>query len=262
MARATSIRKTMLLILTGCAPALAGCGGEDEPPAPPAFNCTSPTPPPCTDALLLELNLQQEVAPGLITSFVENGVWRSTVDATAGGAFASSPDSYVYARFADEGLVKIEIDDETALEVIQWDIAFRRYVIRINSGDSGPGCTTAARLPPALAFESVSEPPADAIDRVDDFFTDAPSCEFINEGSGLPGSPATALSGYWSYPGCVQMTYAVYLLELRDRRHVKLQVTHYYNDANQPICQETPGSFDQMGATGAATIQLRWAFVD
>ena len=47
----------------------------------------------------------------------------------------------MYAKFTANGLVKLDtLSDMTALDSMDWDIAFRRYVVRINSGFSGPSC--------------------------------------------------------------------------------------------------------------------------
>src|SRR5262245_16087908 len=92
----------------------------------------------CSDQVILEPNLQKDITKGLITDMADGTGWISAVDATAGGAFAPTPESYTYAKFTDQGLTKVMISDEMALDSVDWDIAFRRYVIRINSGNSGP----------------------------------------------------------------------------------------------------------------------------
>jgi hypothetical protein len=241
------LRSVLLSLL-----ALSACG-DDESPAETPQSCT-PTAVACEDQAVLELNLQSDSAPGLIDNAPSGSGFNTHVDATAGGAFTTTPDSYVYARFTDEGLVKLPISDEASLASTAWDIAFRRFVIRINSGSSGPGCIQAARLPDATTFDDVVAAPAGPY-RTDVYFTD--SCEMIADGSGL-GTPATALSGFWEYPGCVKMTYLVYVLTLADGRHVKLTVTHYYDEAAQADCQTT----DQTTSSGSGNIRMRWAFLD
>ncbi|WP_437587237.1 HmuY family protein [Sorangium sp. So ce1000] len=253
--------------------ALCACGSEDSsdpvgaggggagaqgggPPAGAA--CSEPTPVPCEDEVFQQMNLQATVARGEISNEQDGAGFRSFVDATAGGAFASDPDAYVYARFTDAGLEKVEISDEASLLSMEWDIAFRRYVLRINSGHSGPSCVMAARLPGTPDYDALTEVPGAPRLRSDEYFTE--SCELIPDGSGLE-SPATALSGYWTYPdpGCVKMTGLVYVLRLADSRRLKLTVTHFYNEQTQAQCQET-GRVPMEG-TGAANLQLRWAFL-
>ena len=50
----------------------------------------------------------------------------------------------------------------------------------------------------------------------------------------------------------------IFVVRLADRRHVKLQITHFYDDDVQEECNET--GFSSEG--GAANIQVRWAFLD
>lgn len=219
--------------------------------------CTEPTPVPCEDEVLLQMNLQDDQAPGLIDNVADGAGFRSTIDATAGGAFVADPDSYVYGRFTDAGLEKVVLSDEEALASMDWDISFRRYVARINSGHSGPSCVTAARVPGEPDYDALDVDPASLTFRSDEYFTD--TCEVIADGTGLEGSPATALSSYWTYPGCVQMTGNVFVIQLADGRLVKLTVTHFYNEAAQEQCQ-TDGTVPMSGS-GSATIQVRWAFL-
>ena len=230
-----------------------GTGGSVIMPA-----CTEPTEVTCTDAILLDMNLQPDPAPGmLITSAPDGAGWLSTIDATAGGAFASTPESYTYGKFTPEGLVKVEISDEASLGSMDWDIAFRRYVARINSGDSGPSCVQAARVPNAK-YEDVTSLPDTLTYHDDDYFTE--SCDFIPDGSGLESSPATALSAYWTYPGCVQMSDYVFVIALADGHHVKLVVDSYYKPDVQEQCDTT--GMVPMGDTGSANFVVRWAYLD
>jgi len=64
--------------------------------------------------------LNDQVTPGLITNEAEGAGWRSTIDATAGGPFASNPDSYTYGRFTDTGLEKVELADDASLDSTGW----------------------------------------------------------------------------------------------------------------------------------------------
>lgn len=221
------------------------------------MGCTEPTAVPCSDEVFLGMNLQADIAPGLITSDAVATGYLSMIDATAGGPFTTDPDSYVYGRFTDSGLVKVEISDEDSLDSMDWDIAFRRYVVRINSKYSGPSCVTAARVPGAGTYDELTAVPDGLIFRADDYFT--PSCELIPDGSGLENSPATALSGYWTYPGCVSMSGHVYVLALANNRYVKLLFDSYYTPTVQAQC-DASGSVP-MQNSGAANFRVRWAFL-
>ena len=223
-----------------------------------AATCAEPTPVACADAVIQQMNLKGDVAPGEITNEADGAGFVSIIDATAGGFGAADPDAYVYGKFTATGLEKVAISDEDALESMDWDIAFRRYIMRINSGDSGPSCVTAARtVPGSTTYEALAAVPEGLKYNKDDYFTDD-SCELIPDGSGLEGSPATALSSYWTYPGCVAMTGNVFVLELRDGTHLKLIVDGYYKDLDaQKQCNDTGTS----GMAAGATMRVRWAML-
>lgn len=204
------------------------------------------------------MNLRPDPAPGLVTNQAEGAGWLSLVDATAGGAFNPNPDSYVYARFSDTGLEKVDLSDDSAIDSMDWDIAFRRYVVRVNSGHSGPSCVTAARLPGTPDYDGITAVPPDPLTyRKDEYFT--ASCEIIPDGSGLPNSPATALSGYWTYPGCVSMTGNVFIVQVASGRRLKFTVTHYYDQAVQAVCNNT-GAVPQ--GSVSANFRVRWAWLE
>lgn len=237
---------------TGTTGGTGGTGGAVVP------LCTEQTAVGCTDEIILGMNLQPKATDAAITSEADGAGWTSHIDATAGGAFASTPDSYTYGKFTAEGLTKVELADEDSLTSMDWDIAFRRYVVRINSGDSGPSCVQAAVVPGAGKYEDLASVPADVTYHTDDYFTD--SCEIIPDGSGLENSPATALSGYWTYPGCVKMTDKVFVVALADGHHVKLIVDDYYKPSAQEQC-DTMDSVPMSGAESANFI-VRWSFLD
>ncbi|UJR82042.1 HmuY family protein [Sandaracinus amylolyticus] len=263
--------------------ALAACG-DDDGPAPtddggvddagsdagPAPQCTAHDVR-CQEASITELRLFEPSAlAGLVTEEgTTAGEFTTHVDATAMPVGGTSPTtSYVYARFTETGLEQVEIGDEDALLSSGWDIAFRRYVIRLNSGISGPSCVTGARLPPTAegeppTFESVTEVPADLELFEEEYFTEASpgECTLVSDGSGLPGAPDTILAGYWRYSPtmCLMMTGNVYVLQLREGRHVKLEVISYYSPENQEACN-SGGS--PTSPSGSANMRVRWAFLD
>lgn len=231
---------------------------SEMPDAGPSSLCEEPTPVTCEDQVIQQLNLQDTVSPAAIENMNAEGVFTTHVDATAGGFNANPPQSYVYARFTADGLEKVDVSDEDALSSMDWDIAFRRYVIRINSGASGPSCVRAVRTPPATSFDTLAEVPSDFPWRKDEMMTE--TCEFVSDGSGLPSSPLTALASYYTYSSCVEMSGNVFVLELRNGKHVKLVVTAYYNESVQEQCNTS----HQMpaGATGSGNIRFKWAFLD
>ncbi|MDI1483324.1 HmuY family protein [Polyangium sp. y55x31] len=235
-----------------------GAGGTGGDGGGVAVGCDEPTAVPCEDQVIQGMNLQNDIAPGLITNEPDGEGFRSGIDATAGGAFVSDPDSYVYGKFTETGLQKVEISDEDSVTSMDWDIAFRRYVVRINSGNSGPSCVAATRVPGAdVKYEDVMAAPENVPFRKDEYFSEA--CELIPDGSGLPGSPATALSGFWTYTSCVKMTGNVFAVRLADGRTVKLIVDTWYEPSVQEQCNTTD-SIPMMN-TGSANFRIRWAFL-
>jgi len=211
----------------------------------------------CEDQLIQQLDLQDSVAPGQVNTTELDGVKFTDVDATAGGFGASPPHAYVYGRFTDTGFDKVDITDEESLASMEWDLAFRRYVIRINSGTGGPSCVRVARIPPAIRFDDVTQAPTDLPWRQDESMTE--SCDFVSDGSGLATSPLTALSGYYEYGTCVQMTGTAYVVQLRNARHVKIEMTEYYNQTAQAACNAT-GTAPM--PSGSGNMRFKWKYLD
>jgi hypothetical protein len=211
----------------------------------------------CADQSVQQLSLFRPVNNATITNDTSmgGGVIVTHIDATAGGL--SPTKSYVYAKFDTSGLTAVAVGDEDAFNSSDWDIAFRRFIIRLNSGVSGPSCVTAARTATGTTFDAVTSVP-DGLDyRAEQYFTAAPTCGYVPDGSGL-NSPGTALQSFWEYPGCVKMTNNVFVIALADGRHVKLVVTGYYSDAVQLSCN-TSGTITEPSGSGNVTIQ--WAFL-
>jgi hypothetical protein len=229
-----------------------GTGGTQPTPA-----CTQQTKVACADQVILGLNLQSTAVDAAITNTADGAGWTTHVDATAGGFGAPQPTSYTYGKFTEAGLTKVAISDEDSLTSMDWDIAFRRYVVRVNSLDSGPSCVQAAHLPATTKYEDVTAVPDGLTYHGDDTFDAA--CALIPDGTGLADSPATALSSYWTYPGCVQMTHKAFIVALADGRHVKLTVDDYYSPSVQDQC-DTTGAIP-MSNTGSANFILRWAYI-
>ncbi len=230
--------------------------GEGEGDGP---TCTEPTEVPCVDDAFQALSMNlTEAAEGAIVSESDGaGTFEVDVDATAGAPPGSidAPGGFVYGRFTDDGLLKVELLDDASFASMDWDIAFRRFVIRVNSGTSGPSCVTAARTAPATDFDALDAVPEGLTFNAEQFMSDAETCELVPDGSGL-GAPGVVLQNWWEYPGCVKTTGNVYVLSLANGRHVKLVVTQYYA-SGQDGCNEqgNPG-------TGSARIHLRYGFLD
>jgi len=218
--------------------------------------CTEPTAVTCVDESILGLDLFVDPNPAMIENTPDGSGYATHVDATGGGFMPTL--GYVYARFTDEGLVRVDVGDEAAFDSMDWDVAFRRFVIRLNSGVSGPSCVGGARTGPTTDYDMLAAPPDGLEYRTEEYFTK--TCEIVPDGSGL-GSPGTALQSFWEYPGCVQMSGNVYVLRLANGRRLKLVVTSYYEPAVQAMC-DTDGMISMSTPSGAGNLRFRWAFLE
>ena len=215
-----------------------------------------PTDPPCQDEQILDLGFNEDPTGGSIgEEGTEPGVFISHIDATAGGFNGTL--GYTYAKFTDEGLAVVDISDEESLESTDWDIAARRFILRLNSGVSGPSCVVGGRTVPGTTFEGLTTVPVGVTLRAEQYY-DTDACEYVPDTSGI-GSPQTVLSSFWSYPGCVAMTGNIYVVRLASGRHVKLQVLSYYTPNVQDKCD---ADGEAPSPNGSGNLRVQWAFLD
>jgi len=212
--------------------------------------------PACQDQQVSKLAFKGTISTRTITEeSAPTGTFFSHVDATAGGF--SGTEGFVYAKFTSEGLSTVAISDEDSLESADWDIAFRRFVVRLNSGVSGPGCVIAATLPDGTEFGGLHAAPDNVPYHAEAYFKGA-NCTFVDDGTGIDG-PGSVLSSYWNYISCVAMSGNVYVLRLSDGHHVKLKVESYYDPAVQAQCDEGQ---ELSSSASAGNFRVRWAFLD
>src|SRR5262245_25834784 len=114
-------------------------------PAMPTARCQA-TAPECQDQQIMQLRLFTDPNPDGFTEEGAAPTFTTRVDARAGGLMPTR--SFVYLSFSETGMVKRDLGDEAALASTDWDLALRRYVIRLNSGVSGSSCVEAARTAP------------------------------------------------------------------------------------------------------------------
>ncbi|MCB9713875.1 MAG: HmuY family protein [Myxococcales bacterium] len=222
----------------------ASSGGADE---------TGPGTSDCDDQMILDLGLVGGlVSEGEVSSTTSAQGWASMVDATAGGIMDAPTNPWIYLRFTPEGLRKVEVDDLQALESTDWDIAAKRFGLRLNGGVSGPSQVSAVALE-GMTYEDVTELPPGA-ELAQESFYDA-DCTLIDDGSGQ-GAPAYLLAQWWTYPGCVATTGVPFILQLDDGSLVKLVVDAYY-ESGQDQCNETG-----MMGMGSAQLTWRWAYLE
>lgn len=208
---------------------------------------------PCEDEMILDLGLVEgTISAGAVENSADGDGWTSAVDATAGGIVEAPSNPWVYLRFTDDGLVKVELDDLDALTSVDWDIAAKRFGIRLNSGSGGPGCVGVATLADD-DYDTIEAVPEDVEYRVEAFYDDA--CGLVDDGSGAGGTNY-ALTPWWFYPGCVGVSYVPFVIETGEGRHVKFMVESYY-DSGQAECNESGA----MGS-GSANYTWRWAYLD
>lgn len=232
--------------------AIAGCGGGGGGGKDMLAAQCMPTTVSCTDQQVSDLALFATVNMATVDNTADGGGWVSHIDATAGGLTPTK--SFVYAKFTDTGLLRVDISDEAAFNSMDWDIAFRRFVIRLNSGISGPSCVTAARTAANTDYAALSSVPTGLEYRTEEYYS-TPDCTLIPDGSGL-GSPGTALQSFWMYQSCVQMTGNVFVVKTRDGKQLKLQVRDYYSPTVQDKCNAD--GQQPAGASGAGNLIVAW----
>lgn len=254
----SSTKRLLAALLTALAPAACdGDSGETAGPMgnvpPGAARCTMPRQVSCVDEATAALRLHTAANPTMVTTTaLGGGVFESRVDATGGGL--ATPLSYVYVRFDQDGLQKVQVGDEAAFQSMEWDLAFRRYIVRINGGSSGPSCADVALAD--RPFESLTGVPASLSYETDQFLV-APACTVTADEQ--LGAPQTAIFDYYSYDECLKMNGRAFVIRLGDGRNVAMEILGYYPDNVQATCNETgklPG-----GTTGGGNFRLRWKFL-
>ena len=210
----------------------------------------------CIDEMILDLSLHDDMtSDGDVDTTTDGDDFVTTVDASAHGMNEAANNPWVYIRFDEDGATKLDIDDETALETLDWHIAARRFILRLNGGDNSPSCVAASPFM-EMEYADLTEEPSGTNYYEDAYYT--ADCTIINDSSGLEGSPQVALAPWWSYQDCVRTTMVPFIIRLEDGRLVKLVVEAYY-ESGQEDCNDGGG----MGSgTGSGMYTWRWRFLD
>ncbi len=218
-------RKSLLLaIFLGLACSSQPVGGDDDSNRGEGGAPSDPSNP-CSGALRQELALVNEVSPRTVSVLETNGEERVLyVDATAGGADGTEPWVYISLATGDA----VPLTDLDALDSTAWDLALRRFVIRTNSGDSGPGQGGALRV--NLPWANVDAdtlgnriPPREVWFSAD--------CELAIDSS--TGDVITTFSGWSEYDVSTHLLTpadAVYLTRGGDGALYKIAILDYYSN--------------------------------
>lgn len=168
------------------------------------------------------------VSTGAVSS-TGGGPTTTTIDASAGGFGMSATQPWVYVKFSASGLDKVSITDVAAFESTEWDLALKRYVIRVNSGDSGPGDIRVSTVS-AATLGAVTEVPAAGTFSVDDWLSSDCTVQLD-----MIGGPLTAIGTWYDLQDTVLSPLAfIYVVKLADGSHRKLRVVTYYGEAGMP----------------------------
>ena len=233
---------------------LLGCSENSKAPSEEVETaCSEPLELACFDTVILDLSLQDDaVSDGSVETSLDDVDFVTLIDASAGGYNNATSNPWVYIKFEESGATKVSIDDETALESMEWDMSLRRFMIRLNGGDSGPSCVASSTLLEG-SYEELDSVPEGLTYFVDEFYTS--DCTLINDSSGLPGSPQLSLGSWWEYPGCVKTTNYPHIIQLANGRVIKLRVEQYYGGGQEECnTNNSPG-------TDSGKIILRWRFL-
>ncbi len=116
------------------------------------------------------------------------------VDATAGGFTEAINNPALYVRLSD--LTRVDVSDLGADSSTGWDLAFKRDVIRVNGGDSGPGAGAVAVLSD-VAFDDVTADRIAGASFATDEFIDG-ACQVTKDAA---GKYVTSFSNWYDYDG-------------------------------------------------------------
>ncbi len=209
----------------------------------------------CLDRQTEQLRFQIEPATGeIINAPLMGGAILSTVDARIGGRMPT--ESYIYARFTPTGLEKIVLTDDQAVTSTDWDIAFQRSIMRLNSGPSGPSCVESTEAPIGSNWDTFQRIPSDTVFRPESYFSKV----LCNYASDFAQRPSTLLSTYYTLTRCVRMSHVLQLVQLRDGRKLKLEVLSYYDPETQMRCDA--GEDIGQNVQSAGELRIRWMFLE
>lgn len=184
---------------------------------------------PCESEWLDAIHPQTKVSTGQVSTTEQAGGEKlTTIDATAGGMSAALSNPFVYVSF-EKGGVRAELDDFAARGSTEWDLAFRRAVIRVNGGDSGAG-QGAVAIYPGKKLADVTAVPAASELKTDDFIDD--KCKItLNPINDISTAIGGSTGMWYSYDtGTMKLTpnAETYVFRTGKGKHLKLVIEGYY----------------------------------
>jgi hypothetical protein len=187
----------------------------------------------CDPAAILPQNFQPvaAVSTGTVVNLPDpdrEGAFLTTVDASAGGQ-QSATQPFLYLDLdAEEGARAVAIDDVASFDSTEWDIALKRFVIRSNSGDSGPADEEVASVEGEELRAEDSVPSATFAD--DDW--SGADCSLITDER---GGPRTRFSNWYQVEtGSFNPRPLLHVVRLGQGRYAEIDITTYYGDQANP----------------------------
>jgi hypothetical protein len=150
------------------------------------------------------------------------------VDATTGGIERQQTEPWVYLSLATGE--RVALTDFEALESKSWDLAFKRAVLRTNSGDSGPGLGGAIGVQSSWAGLDLSR--AQTLDLQSESWFDS-ECNLLTDAAGGVMTTFSAWNVYDEATHTLAPAPGVlYALRGGEGKLYKLQILDYYSNAD------------------------------
>lgn len=185
----------------------------------------------CQNKMADEWPFVKTPSTGAVQVTVTDGVSEATIDAAAGGSANAKRNAFVYLDL-DAGQ-KVAVDDFAAFSDTTWELAFKRVVIRSNSGDSGLGSVKVGKLSKAK-FEDIKIFPPGIELKTD--ISLSPTCVVLTDPIGTPRTVfndlnptnPTGSESWYEYGGASGITPAqgdIYILSDSDKgKSYKMQI--------------------------------------
>lgn len=179
----------------------------------------------CGDAPITDWPLNEAVSSESASSSTADGVTTYTVEATAGGSGASAENPFIYLDLSTGE--KVEVNDLEAYANSDWDLAFKRYIIRTNSQDSGPGDVSVAKIADTTFADVTAAPEASAFEQ-DVSYND--SCEPLTDPIGSLKTafnhlnPMKNTGSWYEYPGLTPTEGDIYVVDVPEEATYKMEI--------------------------------------